>query len=236
VAPPFAFNHGADVELVRIGRQGIKVSLIDDVLEDPRGVAALGYAADYEQDRSNLYPGFRAPMPEGFSTAFRAWLAPILQRNGVLGERQTLDRDTSYFSFVATASRDLLPIQRIPHFDSADGSLLAAVIYLCDEQFSGTAFYRHRRTGYEEITKNNVSNYRLALNSDMETHGAPPNEYFAGDSTLFETLYSSELKFNRAIVYPAGVLHAARIARGFEPPRDRSQWRLTVTALLYVTG
>jgi hypothetical protein len=236
VATPFAFNHGADVELVRIGRQGIKVSLIDDILEDPRAVAALGFAASYDWDRTNLYPGFRAPMPESFSTAFRAWLGPILQRNGVLGERQTFERDTSYFSVVATASKDLLPIQRIPHFDSTDANLFAAVLYLCDDRFSGTAFYRHRRTGYEEITRNNVNNYRLALNCDMETHGAPANGYIAGDSMLFETLFASELKFNRAIVYPAGVLHAARIAEHFHPPRDQSEWRLTVTALLYATG
>jgi hypothetical protein len=236
VATPFAFNHGAEVELVRIGRQGIKISLIDGVLNDPRGVAALGFAASYGEDRSNLYPGFRAPVPEGFSTAFRAWLAPILQRNGVLGERQSLERDTSYFSFVATASKDLLPIQRIPHFDSTDANLFAAVIYLCDERFCGTSFYRHRRTGYETITRSNVNHYRLALNSDMEVHGAPPSGYISGDSLLFETIFASELKFHRAIVYPAGVLHAAKIAKDFEPPRDQSQWRLTVTALLYAGG
>lgn len=233
---PFAFNPEADVELVRIGRQGIKVSLIDNVLENPYGVAALGFAASYDRDRSNLYPGVRAAMPDGFSTAFRPWLTPILQRNGVLGPHQTLERDLSYFSVVATASKDLLPIQRIPHFDSPDANLFAAVIYLCDERFSGTAFYRHRRTGYEEITRTNVNNYRLALNSDLETHGAPANEYINGDSTLFETIFASELRFNRAIIYPAGVLHAAKIAKHFEPPRDPSEWRLTVTALLHATG
>jgi len=236
VAAPLTFDHGADVELVRIGRQGIKVTLIDNVLEDPRGVAALGFTASYDQDRSNLYPGFRAPLPEAFSTAFRAWLAPILHRNGVLGGHQTLERDTSYFSVVATASQDLRPIQRIPHFDSPDANLFAAVLYLCDDRFSGTAFYRHRRTGYEQITKTNVNNYRLALNSDLETHGAPASGYIDGDSALFETLFSSELKFNRAIVYPAGVLHAARIAKHFEPPRNQSEWRLTVTALLHASG
>lgn len=220
------FNDAADVERVRIGRLGIEVSLIDNVFEDPHGIAALGFAASYDRDRSNLYPGARAAMPDSFSVAFRAWLAPILGRS--------LERDTSYFSVVTTASRDLLPIQRIPHFDSTDENLLAAVIYLCDERFSGTAFYRHRRTGYEQITKRNVENYRLALNSDLETHGAPPPDYIAGDSALFETIFASELKFNRAIVYPAGVLHAASIPKDFEPPRNQTDWRLTVTALLYL--
>jgi hypothetical protein len=221
----FAFNPNATVEVARIGRRGIDVTLIDHVLQDPDGVAALGFAETYAEDRSNLYPGFRAPMPETFSIAFRAWLTPILQR--------TIDRDTSFFSVVATASEDLLPIQCIPHYDSTDPNLFAAVIYLCDSRFSGTAFYRHRRTGYEQITAENVDNYKLALNSDMRTHGAPKKEYIAGDSALFEAIFSSELKFNSAIVYPGSVLHAARIVKPFHPPKDKSEWRLTVTALVH---
>ncbi|MEP7246027.1 MAG: DUF6445 family protein [Gammaproteobacteria bacterium] len=221
------------MQLARVGRRGIKVSLIDHVLQDPNGVAALGFAQSYAEDRSNLYPGFRAAMPASFSTAFRAWLTPILQRNGVLEDRQVIDCDTSFFSVVATASRDLLPIQCIPHYDSTDPNLFAAVIYLCDTRFSGTVFYRHRRTGYEELTEQNVDNYKLALNRDMQVHGVPKKEYVAGDGVLFEAIFENELKFNSAIVYPARALHAAKIEKEFERPRDKDGWRLTVTALLH---
>lgn len=229
----FAFNHHAEVELVRIGRRGIQVCVIDNVLHDPNGVAALGLAQSYAADPGNLYPGVRAAMPEGFSTSFRAWLTPILQRNGVLESAQVVSRDTSFFSVVTTASKDLLPIQCIPHYDSTDPTLFAAVIYLCGPRFGGTAFYRHRRTGYEEITAENVSNYQLVLNSDLRMHGVPQQDYINGDSPLFETVFANELKFNRAIVYPARVLHAAKIEKQFKPPQDRSEWRLTVTALLH---
>lgn len=231
----FAFNDNADVELLRVGRCGLKVSVIDNVLRDPEGVAVLGYAQSYAEDRGNLYPGLRAAMPESFSSSFRAWLTPTLQRNGVLESHQAISGDTSFFSIVTTASKDLLPIQCIPHYDSTDPTLLAAVIYLCGPPFSGTAFYRHRRTGYEEITEENVNNYRLALNSDMRLHGMPNKGYINGDSSMFETVFSAELKFNRAIVYPARILHAAKIQQQFDPPKDRSEWRLTVTALLHST-
>lgn len=231
----FAFNHNAEVELVRIGRRGIEVSVIDNVLHDPEDAAALGFAQSYTQDPGNLYPGVRAAMPENFSIPFRAWLTPILQRQGILDSAQTLSRDVSFFSVVTTASEDLKPIQCIPHHDSTDPTLFAAVLYLCDTRFSGTAFYRHRRTGYEEITEDNVGNYQLALNTDLRMHGAPRKEYINGDSLLFETIFASELQFNRAIVYPARTLHAARIEQQFNTPKDRSEWRLTVTALLHST-
>jgi hypothetical protein len=228
----FAFNKNADVEPVRIGRCGINVCVIDNVLQEPERVAALGFAQSYADDPGNLYPGVRAAMPGSFSTSFRAWLTPILQRTGVLGNDQIISDDTSFFSVVTTASRDLLPIQCIPHYDSTDPALFAAVIYLCSPPFSGTAFYRHRRTGYEEITEQNVSNYQLALNTDLRIHGAPQKNYINGDTALFETVFANELKFNSAIVYPARALHAARIEKQFQAPRDQSEWRLTVTALL----
>jgi hypothetical protein len=208
------------------------VTLVDNVLHDPEGVAALGFVQSYAADRSNLYPGLRAPMPANFSTPFRAWLTPILQRNGVLQGSQVINRDTSFFSVVTTASAALLPIQCIPHYDSTDPSLFAAVIYLCDARFSGTSFYRHRKTGYEEITAANQGNYKVALDTDMRLHGAPPQEYMNGDSSLFEAIFSAELQFNRAVVYPGRVLHAGNIKRQFQPPRDKSEWRLTITALL----
>ena len=224
----------AQVKLSRIGRSGVTVIRVDNVLRDPDGVAALGFTQTYAQDRSNLYPGMRAPMPATFSTALRAWLTPILRHHGVLAGQEVLSRDSSFFSVVTTAARDLLPIQRIPHYDSTDPKLLAAVIYLCDTRFSGTSFYRHRRTGYEEITLENRNNYQVALDHDMRVQGPPRREYMNGDNSLFEVIFANELKFNSAIIYPGRVLHAGNIARQFEPPKDASEWRLTVTALLEV--
>jgi uncharacterized protein DUF6445 len=228
----FAFNDAAQVRLAHVGRRGIAVTLIDNVLRDPEGVAALGFAQSYAADRGNLYPGLRAPMPASFSTAFRAWLTPILQRHGVLEGSHVIHRDTSFFSVVTTASTDLLPIQCIPHYDSTDPNLLAAVIYLCDTRFSGTSFYRHRKTGYEEVTAADEKNYELALDNEMRLHGAPAKEYMSGSSSLFECTFCAELRFNRAVIYPGRVLHAGNIKRQFESPQDKSEWRLTVTALL----
>ena len=132
---PFEFNNDAPVEVAHFGQRGLTVTLIDEALRDPQSVVNLGFAQPYAEDRSNLYPGVRAPMPESFSTAFRAWLTPILRRNGVLQPHQAIQRDSSFFSVVTTATEDLLPIQRIPHYDSTDPLLLAAVIYLCDTRF-----------------------------------------------------------------------------------------------------
>lgn len=221
---------------MRIGRGATSVVLIDDVLLDPEGVASLGFAQSYAEDRTNLYPGMRAPVPEALSSGLRAWLTPILQRNGVLADNQSITRDASFFSVVTTASKDLRPIQCIPHYDSTDPTLFAAVIYLCDTRFSGTSFYRHRKTGYEQITESNRNNYQLALDSEMKKFGTPKQEYINADSVLFERIFSTELRFNSAVIYPGSVLHAGNIQGQFVPPKDKGDWRLTITALLQATG
>jgi hypothetical protein len=231
----FAFNDDAEVTVLHIGRCGIAVTRIDNVLHDPHAVAALGFEQSYVEDRGNLYPGLRAPVQPSLSTALRPWLTRILQRNGILKSDEVLYRDSSFFSVVTTAAKDLLPIQRIPHYDSTDPGLFAAVIYLCDTKFSGTSFYRHRKTGYEAITSENQRNYRLALDQELRIHGPPPKEYVNGDSSLFEVVFSNELRFNSAIVYPGRALHAANIKKQFEPPKDQREWRLTVTALLHLS-
>jgi hypothetical protein len=220
----FAFNDQAEVLVRRVGEREIPVTRINAVFRNPQAVAAFGLAQSFAADRNNFYPGMRAPLPEAFSAAFRPWLGRLLQRE--------FQQDTSYFSVVTTARAQLLPIQRIPHYDSTQPGLIAAVIYLCDSRFSGTSFYRHRRTGYEEITEENRRNYQLALDNELRLLGPPEREYVNGDNALFETIFSNELEFNSAIIYPGRVLHAANIRRGFEPPETCADWRLTVTSLL----
>jgi len=239
-SPLFAFNSNAEVTQARIGRRQIAITRIGSVFQDPVSVAAVGFGQSYAKDPGNFYPGMRATMPASFSSAFGDWLTPILQTHSVLESDQTLSRGDSFFSVVTAAATELLPIQRIPHYDSTDPKLLAAVIYLSEPKstgaaFDGTSFYRHRRTGYEEITAGNQANYQLALDHDMHIHGPPAREYADGNSLLFEAIFSVPLRFNSAVIYPGCILHAANIHRQFTPPRDQSQWRLTITATLRST-
>ncbi len=111
-------------------------------------------------------PACGLPMPEAFSTAF----APVARASCC---SVSSSGTTSYFSVVTTASADLLPIQGFRTTIRPIPALCAAVIYLCDSRFSGTSFYRHRRTGYEEITEDNRRNYQLALDNDLRLHGPP---------------------------------------------------------------
>jgi hypothetical protein len=143
--------------------------------------------------------------------------------------------DASFFSIVDKSCSNLLPLQRIPHYDSTDPGVFAAVIYLFDRGNSGTSFYRHRATGYERIGGDNAANYKIALNRNMKQFGPPPREYTNGSNVLFERIHSVDSAFNRIVIYCGNVLHAADIDGSLFGGSEGSRWRLTVSSLIKST-
>jgi hypothetical protein len=231
----FALNPNASVSLVRIGKCPVAVTVADDVLLRPQQLAEFGLGLEFAEDDSNLYPGVRARVPAEFSGPFQAWLTRTLRRTGVLEESSYVQDDASFFSIVNKSRADLLPLQRIPHYDSSDPRVFAAVIYLFDRANSGTSFYRHRTTGYEKIGADNENNYRIALNRNMKNLGPPAREYTNGSSALFERMHSVDSAFNRIVIYSGNVLHAADIDGSLFSGDDNSRWRLTISSLINTT-
>jgi hypothetical protein len=228
----FAFNPNARVSSARVGRCPITVTVADDVLLRPQQLAEFGLGLGFVEDDSNLYPGIRARVPAEFSRPFHRWLNRALHGTGVLQESSYIADDASFFSIVNKSRANLLPLQRIPHYDSADPRVFAAVIYLFDRANSGTSFYRHRTTGYETIGDDNKDNYKTALNRNMKNLGPPAREYTNGSNALFERMHSVDSAFNRIVIYSGNVLHAADIDGGLFNGDDNSRWRLTISSLI----
>jgi hypothetical protein len=231
----FAFNPNASVSSARVGKCPIAVTVADNVLLRPRELADFGLGLKFVEDDSNLYPGVRARVPAEFSRPFCAWLTRTLHRTGVLEEGSHIHDDASFFSIVTKSRATLLPLQRIPHYDSTDPRVFAAVIYLFDRAGSGTSFYRHRMTRYEKIGVDNKDNYKAALNRNMKDLGPPPREYTNGSNALFERMYSVDSAFNRIVIYSGNVLHAADIDGSLFNGNDNLRWRLTVSSLIKST-
>jgi len=229
----FAFNPNAIVSSARFGECPIAVTVADHVLLCPQRLVEFGLGLTFAADDGNLYPGVRARVPQEFSRPLHGWLTRALHRAGVLEESCHIYEDASFFSIVNKNRADLLPLQRIPHYDSTDPRVFAAVIYLFDRANSGTSFYRHRTTGYEKIGDDNQDNYRIALNRNMKSLGPPAREYTNGSNDLFERTHSVDSAFNRIVIYSGNVLHAADIDGRLFDGNDNSQWRLTISSLIH---
>jgi hypothetical protein len=133
----FAFNPNASVSSARVGECPIAVTVADNVLLRPQRLAEFGLGLEFGADDGNLYPGVRARVPAEFSQPLHAWLTRTLHRTGVLEESCHIYDDVSFFSIVNKSRANLLPLQRIPHYDSSDPGVFAAVIYLFDRAHCG---------------------------------------------------------------------------------------------------
>jgi len=231
----FAFNPDASVSSARVGQCPIVVTVADNVLLHPQRVAEFAPGHSFAEDKGNLYPGVRARVPVAFSPPLREWLTRALHRAGMLEESCHISDDASFFSIVNKSPANLLPLQRIPHYDSTDPGVFAAVLYLFDRAGCGTSFYRHRATGYEKINGDNEGNYQTALNRNMKTLGPPARQYMNGSNDVFERLHSVDSVFNRMVIYSGNVLHAADIDGSLVSGNDGSQWRLTISSLINTT-
>jgi hypothetical protein len=231
----FAFNPNATVSSARVGKCPIAVTVADNVLLRPQRLAEFALAHHFVEDATNLYPGVRARVPAEFSRPFHTWLTGTLHGAGVLDEGSCIQADASFFSIVSKSRENLLPLQRIPHYDSTAAGVFAAVIYLFERAHSGTSFYRHRDTGYEKITADNAASYRAALNRNMKTRGPPAREYMNGSNALFERTHSVDSVFNRIVIYSGNVLHAADIDGSLFDGNDHGPWRLTISSLIHTT-
>ncbi|RDE05662.1 DUF6445 family protein [Sphingomonas aracearum] len=217
------------VQVERIGREGTPVVIIDDFAPEPK--ALVEEAAGTPLGRLGaFYPGVRAPVRPAYRDAVGPLLAAAAKR--VFGFSQRLAIDRTLFSLTVTPPAELTLAQRIPHIDDVAPGKLAVVHYLGRTDWGGTRFFRHRSTGFETVTAARHRPYLDALAADFRTHGEPPAGYITGATPLFEPIGEVAAVFNRAVLYPSGLLHCAAIDNALVLPLDVEAGRLTIASFL----
>src|SRR5258708_39107263 len=96
--------------------------------------------------------------------------------------------------------------QRLPHIDTPNPHQIAILHYLCDASHGGTAFYRHRATGYESCDEQQFMRVVQQLQKDAEENGPLPPQYIAGSNRVYEQTANLDAKFNRLLIYRSRVL------------------------------
>lgn len=175
------------------------------------------------------YPGIRAAVAPRMLAPLLDQLAPVVAELFGAGELQVVD---AFYSLVTTPPAALAPIQRLPHFDEVSPTRLALLHFLSPDESSGTAFFRHRATGFEAIDAARLPRYREALDADLRRHGMPDPAYIAGDTPIFEQVALHRGRFNRALLYRSNTLHCAHIPPGVPLLADPLEGRLTVNTFL----
>jgi hypothetical protein len=219
-----------DVRIERIGREQQPVIVIDDFVPDPERLRAAAEALTY-QTMGRHYPGLRAEVAADDVDAFLTPIQDLIAETfGFNGPAQII---SAGYSIVTTRPADLTPIQRLPHFDGLEAERVALLHYLNGAEQGGTAFYRHRATGYETISADRYPGYDAALREEVKRDGLPAPAYISGDTPLFERIARFEATPNRALIYRGHTLHCADLPADLDFTPDPRTARLTVNTFLF---
>lgn len=224
-------------QLQRVGNSQSPVVIIDDFSGDPENVAAVADAlAPFPPSKGNQYPGVRRMIGEADADAYAYVLNTCEKAAPFVGgafDVQGFDLDEASFSVVTTLPDQLQPAQRVPHFDSSEQRLIAVLHYLRVPAGTGTAFYRHRSTGIERITRQNLDRFVSVAEKELAS-GPNPRGYMQGSDEVFEQIGRVEAVPDRLIMYHGSLLHSGFIPPGMTFSADPRKGRLT--ANLFIIG
>lgn len=217
MSDPAAFAPGAAprVELLRVGRDRHPVLILDGLLTGAETL--VDFAAETAvlapvKAAVNFYPGVRAPAPPGYVQALVTALRPYLAETfGIApGGKAHI---TCALSMATLPADQATFAQRLPHIDTTSPIQLAILHYLCGPPHGGTAFYRHRATGFEAVAPDRAQTYLAALREEMAAeekrdHSPDQEGYVVASNALFEQTAVVAPAFNRIVVYASNLLHA----------------------------
>lgn len=222
-----------DIRVEWIGDERNPVVVIDNFVAEPHATCAFARTLDYAVLPNHYYPGVRAEPPEGRNNYGDATFGTISQcLKDYFGCRQQAQVFRTLFSLATTSPHNLEDIQRLPHHDTVFENRYAAVHYLCEPKFGGTAFFRHRSTGYETITEDRYDEYMGKLKPEIAEHGLGAPAYITSDTPIFDHLATFEPAFNRAILFRGHTLHSGAISNNLALPDDPNAGRLSVVSFI----
>ncbi|MDO3386924.1 DUF6445 family protein [Gilvimarinus sp. SDUM040013] len=220
------------IECVKIGSEQQPVLIIDNFLQDPLPLIDTASKSHFATEHK-FYPGVRCPAPELYTLAMQSILPELLEQYFAV-KPGDISRADSSFSLVTTPPEKLFLLQKLPHFDSNNPKELASIYFLCNQhqdQYSGTAFFRHRQTGFEFVDQTRYGQYMSTLKAQVEQKRPGPG-YIQGDTELFEQIAYFPAKFNRLLLYRCTSLHSGRIEPDFNFSTNPQVARLSINTFL----
>ena len=201
---------GFAVQKLTIGREQAPLLIVDNLVADADALVELA-AGKLFGDVASYYPGIRAKAPLSYQQFVLKQLGQTF--SDTFGSAGRSFRFTAcYFSLVTKPPETLSHLQCIPHIDSVQGTELAFVHYLFKSDHGGTAFYRHRSTGFEVVTQQRKLEYFEAVEAERVGPDKPAMGYISGNTALYEQIRSEAGVFNRMLVYRRNSLHSGSIA------------------------
>lgn len=218
-----------------VGQEKNPVAVFDDFFPTPEQLLELAASTPaFMAQTSDYYPGVRKLIHGDYSQWVLDRLVPVIREFFAPADTTRAHISLCAFSLATTPTYKLRPIQCVPHVDTQDNNQFALVHYLCPEHYGGTAFFRHRASGYESITQERSSTYFPLIKQQLLQAGMGLGGYIQGDTELFEKIGQVDVRFNRAILYRSNLLHSGLIRESVGLSSDPRQGRLTANCFIHL--
>lgn len=226
----FARHRDFSIQRLTVGQERAPLMVIDNALADADALVEMAAGKPYG-DVTSYYPGVRAKVPLSFQRYvlddLRQEFVSMFGLNG-----GSLRFTACHFSLVTTPAAQLGYMQRIPHIDSVSSNELAFVLYLFKADHGGTAFYRHRKSGYEVVDQTRIAEYTRLVEAEREEVLRSPPAYINGSNDFYELVGRQDGVFNRMLAYRRTSLHSGDIRPDFVPLTDPRRGRLSVNGFI----
>lgn len=226
----FSPNPNATIETTYVGNERQPLIIVEDCLLYPKTVVEYAATAVRFGPPKQMYPGIVAPAPQQYALALLNVIAARVR--DTFGVKIEQARVNSFFALTTLPPGQLNIGQRLPHIDTPNPNQIAVLHYLCDASHGGTAFYRHRQSGFESCDEQQYVQLANMLKADADQNGSMPPEYILGSNRLYEQTASVDAKFNRVIIYRSKVLHSGSVSPTANLSPDPRIGRLTVNTFL----
>jgi hypothetical protein len=223
----FALREPLAAKVARLGRSGEPVIVIDGLMRDPDALIDRAAAAAFLPAHGNRggYPGLRAPAPRDYAERLVRAVDPLIRDTFAAGDIAPARVDVS-FSIVTTPPGSLHLRQRVPHIDTTNRLRFALLHFLCGPPFGGTAFFRHRTTGLEQIAAEDFAAFAEARRRDL-AELPPPSGYPNPRTPGFEQTACFAARLDRLLVYRSFSLHSGVIPPSVPLSPEPRSGRLT---------
>lgn len=218
------------IQKLAIGEEKAPLLIIDNFLAQANELVDFAASLQFSP-QGQAFPGIRALAPQCYQQLVLQQLQPVLTEHFEL-TCSAFKFSMCHYSLVTTPPAKLGMIQRIPHVDSFNKNGLATVHYLFHKNLGGTAFYRHRKTGYEYIDEERKLPYFRSLEAENDGPDMPTAEYINSDTPLFEQIAKQEGVFNRLLIYRRNSLHSGCIDKDFIPDENPLTGRLSINSFI----
>lgn len=214
----------------KIGTEQAPLLIIDNFVKRPDELIKRAASKNFAPI-GRFFPGIRAKAPLSYQRSvisqLRETLLDFFELDGT-----SMRFSMCHYSIVTTLPEKLVMEQRIPHLDSMNRSGLASIHYLFRKECGGTAFYRHRKTGFEYVDESRHEMYFKSLETEVNGPDRPGPGYINGDTPLFEQIERQDGIFNRILIYRRNSLHSGCIDKSFVPDPSPMTGRLSINSFI----